>query len=135
MSLTHTQLLDFAARYTAAWCSHNPDRVAEFFAPNGSLIINSGTPSVGRRAIAAAVQSFMNAFPDLRVSMNDLRSNGSRVEYHWTLTGTNSEPRGTGRRVRISGFESWLFSPGDLIAESLGTFDANDYQRQLYPTV
>jgi len=132
MPLTHTQLLDFAARYTAAWCSHNPQRVSEFFTQNGSLTINRGTPAVGRPAIADAAQSFMTAFPDLRVSMNDLRRNGSRVEYHWILTGTNSGPQGTGRKVRISGFESWFFSPDGLIADSLGAFDGADYDRQLH---
>jgi len=132
MPLTHTQLLDFAARYTAAWCSHNPQRVSEFFTHNGSLTINRGIPAVGRPAIADAAQSFMSAFPDLRVSMNDLRRNGSRVEYHWILTGTNSGPQGTGRQVHISGFESWLFSPDGLISDSLGTFDGADYDRQLH---
>jgi len=131
MPLSYPQLLDFAARYTAAWCSHNSQRVAEFFAPDGSLTINNGAPAVGRTEVAAAAQSFMTAFPDLRVSLNDLRFNGPRVEYHWTLIGTNTGPGGTGRVIRISGFESWLFSPDDLIAESIGTFDAASYAQQL----
>lgn len=131
MSLTHPELFDFAARYTSAWCSQNPQRVAEFFTPTGSLTINAGTPAIGRVAIAASAESFMSAFPDLRVSMDDLRPNANRIEYHWTLTGSNTGPGGTGRAVRISGFESWLFSPDNLIAESIGTFDAADYHRQL----
>jgi hypothetical protein len=45
------ELKEFATRYTAAWCSQNPARVASFFAENGSLKINSGSPSVGRAAI------------------------------------------------------------------------------------
>ena len=64
--------------------------------------------------------------------MDDLRPNQHRVEYHWTLSGTNSGPGGTHHKVRISGFESWLFSTNNLIAESIGTFDAHDYQRQLH---
>ena len=38
-------LQDFAARYTAAWCSQDPASVASFFAPRGSLTINDGEPS------------------------------------------------------------------------------------------
>jgi hypothetical protein len=33
--------------------------------------------------------------------------------------------------VKISGFEEWRFGLDGLIAESLGHFDAVDYQRQL----
>jgi predicted ester cyclase len=124
-------LHDFATRYTAAWCSGNPDAVASFFAPDGSLKINDGAPSVGRAAIADAARSFMTAFPDLRVFFDDLKQNGQRVEYHWTLSGTNSGPGGTGNKVRISGFESWQFSSDGLIQDSLGHFDAAEYARQL----
>jgi uncharacterized protein (TIGR02246 family) len=134
MPLVLSQLRDFAARYTAAWCSHDPSAVASFFSPAGSLTINDGAPSVGHVAIAQAAQAFMTDFPDLQVLMDDLRLVNSRVEYHWTLLGTNTGPGGTGRKIRISGFESWLFSPENLIAESVGTFDVTDYHRQLHPS-
>lgn len=125
------QLNDFAARYTAAWCSQDAASVASFFAVQGSLTINGGEPAVGRSAITTAAQGFMTAFPDLRVQMDRLDVRGARVNYHWTLTGNNSGPGGTGRSVRISGFEDWRFDSDGLIAESKGHFDAADYQRQL----
>jgi hypothetical protein len=56
---------------------------------------------------------------------------GDCAEYHWTLIGTNTGPGGTGRPVRISGFELWEIGPDGLIVKSLGTFDAEEYQRQL----
>jgi predicted ester cyclase len=122
---------NFAARYTAAWCSQNAASVASFFEPQGSLKINDAAAAVGRAAIAQSAQGFMTAFPDLVVNMDRLVVNGARTEYHWTLTGTNSGPGGTGQRVRISGYEAWRFGSDGLIAESLGHFDAADYQRQL----
>lgn len=124
-------LHDFATRYTEAWCSQNAASVAAFFAPNGSLTINSGIPSVGRAAITAAAQAFMTAFPDLQIIMERVIERGDRAEYHWTLIGTNSGPGGTGNRIRISGFESWQFGRDGLVAESLGHFDDADYMRQL----
>ena len=124
-------LRDFATRYTAAWCSHNAASVAAFFSPVGSLTINNGAPSVGRAAITDAAQSFMTAFPDLRVVMDDVVVRGDRAEYHWTLIGTNTWPGGNGRHVRISGCELWEIGPDGLIAKSLGTFDAEEYQGQL----
>jgi len=63
--------------------------------------------------------------------MDDLTSDGGRTLFHWTLVGTNTGPGGTGRAVRISGVEQWRLSREGLIEESLGHFDAADYQRQL----
>jgi hypothetical protein len=54
MAPDHDQLLDFAQRYTAAWCSQEPASVAAHYSPAGSLTINDGEPSVGRAAIRAS---------------------------------------------------------------------------------
>ena len=40
-------------------------------------------------------------------------------------------PGGTGNRVDFSGFESWRLDADGLVADSLGTFDAEEYRRQL----
>ena len=122
---------DFATRYTAAWNGQDPARVASFFAETGSLTINDGTPSVGRVAITGVAQGFMTAFPDLVVTMDSVSLAGSRALYHWTLTGTNTGPRGTGRAVRISGYEEWTFGGDGLIEASRGHFDEAEYERQL----
>ena len=124
-------LTDFATRYTAAWCSHNAASVASFFGEHGSLKINDDAPAVGREAIAKAAQGFMTAFPDLVVMMDSVSQSPEGVRYNWTLTGTNTGPGGTGKSVRISGFELWRFGADGLVAESQGHFDAADYQRQL----
>lgn len=124
-------LQDFARRYTAAWCSQDPAQVAAFFAPDGSLTINAGQPAVGRAAIAVSARSFMAAFPDMVVALDHLERKGDRVQYHWTLTGTNTGPGGSGAPVRISGFEDWGFGADGLVAESLGHYDVADYERQL----
>ena len=131
MSVDPSQSKDFAIRYTAAWCSQNAASVAAYFSPVGSLKINEASPSVGRTEITAAAQGFMTAFPDLAVMMDNLVVDGGGFTYHWTLTGTNTGPGGTGKFVRIRGFEVWRFGSDGLIAESTGHFDAADYQRQL----
>jgi predicted ester cyclase len=124
-------LNEVATRYTAAWCSQHAASVASFFEEQGSLKINDGTPAVGRAAITNSAQSFMTAFPDIVVKMDRLVLEGTKIEYHWTLTGTNTGQGVTGKFVKISGFEEWRFGPDGLIAESLGHFDAADYKRQL----
>ena len=125
------QLRDFAARYTAAWCSQDPMSVAGFYSPGGSLTVNNDTPAVGWSAITEVAQSFMTAFPDMHLVMDDVLVQADRIEYHWTLIGTNTGPGGGGHRVRISGFELWEIGADGLIASSLGHFDSSEYHRQL----
>jgi predicted ester cyclase len=129
--MKHHPLLDFAQRYTAAWCSQDAASVAAFFSTDGSLSVNDNPPAVGRPAITAVAQSFMTAFPDLRVTMDQLLARDDRTEYHWTLTGANTGPGGTGHRVRISGHELWQIGSDGLIASSEGHFDNSEYQHQL----
>lgn len=125
------QLRAVAKRYTAAWCSMDPAQVAEHFAPEGSLTINDGPPAVGRAAIAEAARGFYTALPDMQVFMDDLIAEGDRIEFHWTFTGTNTGPGGTGKAVRVSGFEEWTIDDAGLIAASLGHYDLAEYTRQL----
>ncbi len=125
------QLLDFARRYTAAWCSQNAASVAAFYSANGSLSVNGGAPAKGRPAITVVAQSFMTAFPDMQVVLDKVLVQGDRPEYHWTLIGANTGPGGTGNRVRISGFETWQFGDDGLIFSSRGQFDDTEYRRQL----
>ena len=125
------QLTEFGKKYSEAWCSQKPESVAAFFATNGSLKVNADSPAVGRDAITKVAQGFMTAFPDMIVSMDSSVNNANGTEFHWTLTGTNSGPGGTGNKVKVSGFELWHFDKDGLISESIGSFDADEYNRQL----
>ena len=122
---------NFAEAYTAAWCSQNAASVAAFYEENGSLSVNEDAPAVGREAIKQVAQGFMTAFPDMRLVMDDLLVQDDGAIYHWTLTGTNTGPGGTGRPVRISGFEVWQIGADGLVAKSSGHFDSAEYRRQL----
>jgi steroid delta-isomerase-like uncharacterized protein len=129
--MNQSELIDFASRYAAAWSSQDPASLASFYAVNGSLAVNAGNPSVGRAAIAATAGEFMDAFPDMVVSMDKVIREVSDVAFHWTWTGTNTGPGGTGKVVRISGYEEWTLGADGLIVESKGHYDEVEYQRQL----
>lgn len=120
-----------AIDYTVAWNSGVPERVASFYGEEGSLKVNDGEPAIGREAITEVANSFMTAFPDLVLEFNGLEFVNGRVNYHWTFKGTNTGPGGTGNAVDFSGYESWIHSEAGLILESLGQFDATDYESQL----
>ncbi len=121
----------FAAGYAAAWSSQDPAGVASHYSQDGSLQVNEAEPSDGRAAITATAESFMTAFPDMVVALDSLGSTGERVTFHWTWTGTHTGPGGTGKAVKISGHEEWLFGPDGRIADSKGHFDEAEYERQL----
>lgn len=126
-----SELHDFAQRYANAWCNQNPDSVAAFFAERGSISINNGPPAVGRAAIAEIARGFMRTFPDMVVTMDKVAPDEEGTKFHWTLTGTNTGPGGTGKRVRISGYELWQLNDDGFIEDSKGHFDSAEYQRQL----
>ena len=125
------QLTNFGKKYAEAWCSQKPGSVAAFFTTDGSLKVNTDPPAVGREAITKVAQGFMTAFPDMIVAMDSLIAKPNGTAFHWTLTGTNSGPGGTGNKVTISGFEFWQIGKDGLIQESIGSFDAAEYNRQL----
>ncbi|PYJ44445.1 MAG: hypothetical protein DME86_00260 [Verrucomicrobia bacterium] len=125
------EITAFAKRYAEAWCSQNPGSVAAFYAENGSLSVNDGSPAVGRAAIAKEAQAFMTTFPDMVVTFDKLEPQPDATAFHWTLTGTNTGPGGTGKKVRISGYELWKIDNDGLIGESKGHFDSAEYERQL----
>jgi hypothetical protein len=126
-----SRLGEFATHYTAAWCSHSASSVAAFYSELGSLTINNGPPAVGRKAVERAAQSFMTAYPDLVVKFDRLEPKVDRVLYHWTFSGANTGPGGTGNQVRISGYEDWKIGSDGLIADSKGHYDAQDWNRQV----
>jgi steroid delta-isomerase-like uncharacterized protein len=126
-----SELTDFATQYAEAWSSQDPAVFGSFYAENGSFRINDGEPSVGREAVEHIARSFMASFPDMVVSLVEVRQEDGYVEFHWHWTGTNTGPDGTGNAVDLRGFEKWTFDRDGLILESLGHMDDVEYQRQL----
>jgi predicted ester cyclase len=120
----------FGKSYAQAWCSQKPEFVSLFFSEDGSLSVNDGKPAVGRGEISKVAESFMTAFPDIIVSMDSLVTTSIRTEFHWTFTGTNTGPGGTGKKVKISGVELWQFENG-LIKDSKGRFDIEEFNKQV----
>jgi uncharacterized protein (TIGR02246 family) len=131
MAFTQELLEAFGRGYTAAWSSRDAARVANFYAENGSLQVNGGAPAIGRAAVAAVARSFIDAFPDLVLTMDGVELLGEGAVYRWTFEGTNTGPGGTGNGVRFSGREEWRFDAEGCIEESLGHFDSAEYERQI----
>ncbi len=128
MQLNPAAIRDMANAYTEAWCSRSAEAVASFYAENATSIINANEPSVGRAAIAEAMNQYIIAFPDIVVRMDDLRSGGKQAIYLWTLVGTH---RVSDNFVKISGWQNWVLSEDLLIERADGGYDVEDYERQI----
>ena len=127
----HEDLTEFATRYAKAWSSGDPSQLASFYAEDGVLVVNGGPPSSGRAAVTATAQAFMTAFPDMKVVLERMDRHGDHPVFRWLWTGTNSGPGGTGKSVRIRGYEEWTLKSDGFIAKSDGHYDDAEYQRQL----
>lgn len=127
MGVTCAAAEDLADRYTAAWNTGQPGAVAEFFAETGGIVINRGTPWVGRAGVAAMAAGFFADVPNLALTCDGVRLAGTHMVYLWTFTGTHS---GTGRALRIEGWEEWDLDDGLKITASRGWFDAGEWARQ-----
>jgi len=125
--MTNDRLRKFATDYAAAWCSGDPEAVVAFYAENASISVNDEAPA----PIGEVAHAFMRDFPDMVVTFDRLEPQPDGTAFHWTLTGTNTGPGGTGNKVHISGYELWKIDNDGLIAESKGSFDATEYARQL----
>lgn len=127
----YEKMVEFGEKYTVAWNSKKPEIMASFYAEDGTLTVNNGTPAVGRKQLAETAKSYMEAFPDMKLIMDSLVADSGTYRYHWTFIGTNTGLGGTGNKVNFSGFERWTMNNERLVQKSIGTYDANDYNRQL----
>ncbi len=114
--------------YTAAWNSGNPEAVADHYAPDKGITINRGENQFGRDAIIAMAGGFMSSFPNLKLTRDFVRFAGDHAIFGWTLEGHHSD---TGNLVKASGWEEWELDDNCRITNSLGWFDAMDYERQV----
>lgn len=130
-SMSEEALQVFATRYAAAWSSQNPASLAAFYAEDGVLQVNEGEPAVGRAAIESKARGFMEAFPDMVVRLESVERQVDAAVFRWLWTGTNTGPGGSGRAVRLRGYEEWTFDPEGLIRQSLGHYDEAEYRRQV----
>ncbi len=128
MPFDQKSLDDLAARYTDAWNSKVPEKVAGFHLASSRICINRGEPSVGHEGLTAMAAGFHADVPDLALRCDGIRGAGDHVVYLWTFTGHHAA---TGNPLSVSGWEEWELD-GDLkITSSLGWFDGDDYQRQV----
>lgn len=127
-AITWREVKKLSRRYTQAWNSHDPERIAAQFTPDGRFIVEDGASYAGSASLANMAEEFLSELPDLKMHMTRLERDGDRVLYHWTISGTHAA---TGATVELTGVESWLLAQDGRIQESRETWDEADYRAQV----
>jgi len=91
------------ADFITAWNAHDLQQVASFYAPDYEEIDVAQVGSLrGRDNVRKRLAYYLRAFPDLRVTANDVVIDDHRVALYWTWRGTH---RGTFMRIPPTGRE------------------------------
>ena len=109
------------------WNEGNFEAVTTYFAADfvdhSPAMPDQPPGAEGARQVFAAYKA---AFPDLGFTTEELMSEGDKVVWRWTSTGTNTGSMmgmpPTGKQATITGIEIYRMA-GDKIAERWGNFD------------
>src|SRR5205807_2322291 len=105
---THDTLRALAHQYIEACNAHDPDRFVALFAPDfeGAEVADP-TPKRGRSAVRDTYTRYLAAFPDLRMTAEQVLIDAPSVAIVWTSVGTHQGIHmhipPTGRRVVVRG--------------------------------
>jgi steroid delta-isomerase-like uncharacterized protein len=123
---------DLLAAYVNAYNRADWQELGEYVSPG--YIHHSGDQIRDLNGFIEGSIWFHNAFPDLRVEVHDMISEGDRVAMRFALRGTHNtsvlgeEP--TGREVTLDGTTIFRFEDG-VIAEDWEMMDEGQLRRQL----
>ena len=105
--MTRDQITELFARREANWRSRDSGALAADHAESGIVVSPTGGVLEGREEIERVYRVWMNAFPDLVITVTDLLIDGDRVVQLLDVVGTHAgEFLGlppTGRRLQVVG--------------------------------
>jgi steroid delta-isomerase-like uncharacterized protein len=121
------------------WNKHRMDNVDEFFTKDIVGHLNSSDPASGQQKMNEGLAMFLNAFPDIRLTIEDEFAEGDKVVVRFTMTGTHQgELLGippTGKRVSSAGVsiyrlanakiaEIWFLTDSLTVLQQMGVVPA-----------
>jgi predicted ester cyclase len=106
-----------AERYVTMMNQHNPDGVDSFVAVD--YINHNPLVEDGREGNRTLWRAFFAAFPDIKVTMEDLVVAGDRVIGRFTYRGTHDGPLwgipATGNRIEMRSIDIWRTGNGEFV--------------------
>jgi steroid delta-isomerase-like uncharacterized protein len=116
------------------WNKKNLDAIDELIAADCvNHTLPPGLPS-GRKGVKAFIGIYLNAFPDVKFTIEDMIAKGDKVAIRWSATGTHTgELMGipaTGKQITVTGLDIGRYSGGKGV-EFWGEFDQMGMMQQL----
>jgi steroid delta-isomerase-like uncharacterized protein len=121
--------------YVEAWNTGNLDNLDQFVDADfvRTAPASSNSTAVGIDSLKSVINGFRTAFPDFKVTIDDVIYGANSTSISWTVTGTNTGPMGmppTGKSIEISGVSISTYKNGKAIAEQ-AQFDNMSFMQQL----
>jgi len=84
--------MGIAEDLTAAWNAHDPEKVASYYTVNGSReeFIVTHARLEGREAIAGQVRMYLQAMPDLALSIRKVSAGDDFITLEWMVNATHT---------------------------------------------
>ena len=120
---------ELANAHCAAWTSSSAIKVAERYSEQTSFAMNGGEPMSTRAEIAEMAGGFMADFPGLTLKCDTVLVADHHIVYAWTFEGRHKD---SGKLVSFSGWEEWDLDDDLQVTKSLGWYDVDDYNQQIY---
>ncbi|MBJ7330089.1 MAG: ester cyclase [Solirubrobacteraceae bacterium] len=135
--MTHQQCADLIDRLTGAWNAHDPEGVADCYAPDAvSRDITLTEALHGRAAIRNAAEAYLRAFPDLTVRATRMACEGDLICEEWRAQGTHMGDlvglAPTGYHADMAGCNVIRLDANGQIASETTYTDAAGLYRQLH---
>ena len=106
------------------WNEKDLSAIDSFFSDSLTRQVNSVNLASNKNELTANLQVYFTGFPDLKIKIDNMASEGQQVYISWTLTGTNTgvfgELQPTGKKIKISGISRTDFNEaGKIIHEEV----------------
>ncbi len=128
-------LVPLVEELVAGWNARDARRVGALHAPEYEGVdVASAAPHLGPRGVVLHAEAYLRAFPDLRLSQDDVIVEGERAVLVWTARGTHGGELmripPTGRAVEVRGV-SVLETKDGRISRGLHVWDVAGFLRNI----
>jgi steroid delta-isomerase-like uncharacterized protein len=136
--MNRSTMKELVERLVESWNAHDPNAVAQCYAPDAvsrDITLSGSEPLRGRDAIRNAAAMYMGAFPDIRFDIRRVACDGDLICEEWRAAGTHEgdlmglEP--TGRKGSTLGCNVMQVGADGLIHSETTYWDAAGLYRQL----
>jgi len=102
------------------WNGKDLDAIDTYFSETLVRKVNGVNLASSKNELKANMQVYFTGFPDLKLDLDNIISEGSEIYMSWTITGSNTGIFGelppTGKRIKISGITRMDFDEEGKIA-------------------